>query len=127
MKMEYLSSKIYMRIYIPNQLKLSAKYLNRLVSDADSISRTGIDAKDIEVCSWHHINGSGVNGSGVCAVIGDPVDTLIEYRLNLTRCYRHGVSQTAGFSEVGTQVTGAIYGSSGTCAVILTLVFKILS
>ena len=82
--------------------------------DADLVSRTGIDAKDIEVCSWHHIN-----GSGVCAVIGDPVDILIEYRLNLTRCYRHGVSQTAGFSEVGTQVTGAIYGSSGTCAVIL--------
>ena len=37
-----------MRTYIPNQLKLSAKYLNRLVFDADSYSRTGIDAKDIE-------------------------------------------------------------------------------
>ena len=37
-----------MRTYIPNQLKLSAKSLNRLVFDADSYSRTGIDAKDIE-------------------------------------------------------------------------------
>ena len=37
-----------MRTYIPNQLKLSAKSLNRLVFDADSYSRTGIDTKDIE-------------------------------------------------------------------------------
>ena len=55
---------------------------------------------------------------GVHAVMGSAVDAGIIQSAELTRCYRHGVSQTAWFSLNRHTGSGAIYGSSGTCAVM---------
>ena len=50
--------------------------------------------------------------------MGSAVDAGIIQSAELARCYRHGVSQTAWFPQNSHTGIGAIYGSSGTCAVM---------
>lgn len=55
--------------------------------------KTGTIASVGDVCHLYLIK-----DTGVCSVIGIAVKIIIENRLDLTRCIRHGVSQTEKFS-----------------------------